>query len=193
VLLGLYRMPDATVFSIDVAVAKSRNVTYFSSRGIDPLDTMDCPGVDDCLGAAFPPGTAITNRTLSFGAQPYFPSGIPGNLPGFPNGLEPGPFRSTFIYDSNHLCTNGLEPSNGRQNGIVFFPGSTPIYRDDVLVGGFGISGDGVEQDDIVTVSGARASTGARGFLPAPRIRADQVLVRGVRLPFVKFNRRPEQ
>ena len=30
-LLALHRMPDATVFSIDVAVAKSRNVIYFTS------------------------------------------------------------------------------------------------------------------------------------------------------------------
>ena len=30
-VLGLFRMPDATVFSIDVAVTKARNVAYFSS------------------------------------------------------------------------------------------------------------------------------------------------------------------
>jgi uncharacterized protein GlcG (DUF336 family) len=199
-LLGVFRMQDATVFSIDVATAKSRNVTYFSSPGIDPLDTMDCPGPSDppntrgdCRGDAFSPGTAITNRTLSFGAQPFFPSGIEGQLAGFPSPFAPGPFRQTFIYDSNNVCSNGLEPADGRQNGIVFFPGSTPLYRDGALIGGFGVSGDGVEQDDIVSVSGARADSGAQGFLPDSRIRADRVFVRGVRLPFVKFNRRPEQ
>jgi uncharacterized protein GlcG (DUF336 family) len=201
-LLGVFRMQDATVFSIDVSIAKSRNVTYFSSPGIDPLDTMDCPGpsdppndLGDCRGAkpAFPAGTAITNRTLSFGAQPFFPSGIEGQLAGFPFPFEPGPFRQTFIYDSNNLCTNGRELPNGRQNGIVFFPGATPVYRGDVLIGGYGVSGDGVEQDDLVTVSGARAGTGGRGFLPDPLIRADRIFVRDVRLPFVKFNRRPEQ
>ena len=30
-ILGLYRMPDATVFSIDVAVAKSRNTAYYAN------------------------------------------------------------------------------------------------------------------------------------------------------------------
>jgi uncharacterized protein GlcG (DUF336 family) len=206
-LLGLFRMQDATVFSIDVAVAKSRNVTYFSSPDINPLDAMDCPGpsdppnsLGDCRGTAYRPGTAVTNRTLSFGAQPFFPSGIEGQLAGFPFPFEPGPFRQTFIYDSANPCTNGLEVPDGRQNGIVFFPGSTPIYRNDSLVngtgpliGGYGVSGDGVEQDDIVTVGGARADTNAQGYLPNSRIRADQVFVRGVRLPFVKFNRRPEQ
>jgi uncharacterized protein GlcG (DUF336 family) len=189
-LLGLFRMTDATVFSIDVAVAKSRNVAYFSSAITNPTDTLDCPGPDDCLGQAFPPGTAITNRTLSFGAQPFFPSGIEGRLNGFPPPFAPGPFRGTFLYDSANTCTNGLEPSNGRQNGIVFFPGSAPLYGDHFLVGGLGVSGDGVEQDDLVTSGGTHATP---GFEPLAGIRADQLFVRGVRLPYLKFNRRPNE
>ncbi len=190
-LLGLFRMNDATVFSIDVAVAKSRNVAWFSSPDIDPLDAMDCPGVDTCREpAAFPPGTAITNRTLSFGAQPFFPSGIEGSLRGFPPPFAPGPFRRAFIYDSANTCTNGQELANGKQNGIVFFPGSAPLYGNATLIGGFGVSGDGVEQDDLVTFGGV---SGTPSFEAAARIRADQLKVRGVRLPYLKFNRRPEQ
>src|SRR6185295_16585166 len=64
-ILALYRMPDATVFSIDVAVAKARNVVYFSQH------SSELPGV--------PNGTAITNRTIGFGAQPLFPPGIDSN------------------------------------------------------------------------------------------------------------------
>jgi hypothetical protein len=134
------------------------------------------------IGTAYDPGTAITNRTLSFGAQPLFPSGI--------DGTEPGPFRRVFLFDSGNPCTNGQEPANGRQNGIVFFPGSVPLYRDGVLIGGYGVSGDGVEQDDIVSNAGANASP---GFEPPGDIRADQVFVRGVRLPYLKFNRQPNQ
>ena len=55
-------MSDATVFSVDVAVAKARNLAYLSSQQANPLDL---PGV--------PLGTAVTNRTISFGAQPFFP------------------------------------------------------------------------------------------------------------------------
>jgi uncharacterized protein GlcG (DUF336 family) len=182
VLLGLFRMDDATVFSIDVAVAKSRNVLWFSNPAIDLTDTLDSPAVGVTLGTAYEPGTAITNRTLSFGAQPFFPSGI--------DGTQPGPFRSVFLFDSGNVCTNGQEPANGRQNGIVFFPGSVPLYRDGVLIGGCGVSGDGVEQDDIVSNGGANA---APGFEPPSSIRADQVKVRGVRLPYLKFNRQPNQ
>ena len=63
-IIALHRMPDATVFSIDVAVAKSRNVIFFSG----PNRTAgDLPGV--------PMGTAVTNRTIGFGAQPLYPPG----------------------------------------------------------------------------------------------------------------------
>jgi uncharacterized protein GlcG (DUF336 family) len=184
-LIGLFRMSDATVFSIDVAVAKSRNVTYFSSPGIADLDTKDCPGADAASCSAQPvigAGTAITNRTLGFAAQPFFPSGI--------DGTAPGPFRRVFIEDSRQPCTNGRQPLDqfrGRKNGIVFFPGSAPLYRNGTLVGGLGVSGDGVEQDDVVTAAAIR------NFEAPPAIRADQVFVRGVRLPYLKFNRKPEE
>jgi hypothetical protein len=70
-------------------------------------------------------------------------------------------------------------------NGIQIFPGSIPLYKNGVLVGAIGISGDGVDQDDLI------AAGGANGYSPAPAIRSDQVFVRGVRLPFVKFPRSP--
>ena len=71
-VLGLYRMPDATFFSIDVAVAKARNVAYYA----DPtqLQPQDRSGV--------PAGTAFTNRTFRYLALPRFPEGIDGNPPG---------------------------------------------------------------------------------------------------------------
>lgn len=166
-LLAVFRMPDATVFSIDVAVAKARNVIYFS--GPDPNVALDLPGV--------PAGTAVTNRTISFGSQPLYPPGIDGSFP--------GPFFDLFLSDTANPCSQGSQAANPNQNGVVFFPGSTPLYKDGALVGGLGISGDGVEQDDVVS------SGGAQGFLPSPAIRADQVFVRGVRLPYFKFNRNP--
>ena len=162
-LIGLFRMPDATVFSVDVAVAKSRNVIYFSSPDIKDIDTKDCPGPGPHElfdGLLLRKGTAITNRTLSFAAQPFFPSGI--------DGTAPGPFRRVFIDDSSELCTNGQQPSDqfpGRKNGIVFFPGSAPLYRNGTLVGGLGVSGDGVEQDDVVTAAGIAGA----GFDAPPR------------------------
>lgn len=165
-LLALNRMTDATVFSIDVAVAKARNMVYFSSAGVNPADL---PGV--------PAGTAVTNRTISFGAQPFFPPGI--------DGTSPGPFFSLYQFDVANPCTNGHQPANPNQNGVVFFPGSVPLYKGGVLVGGLGISGDGVDQDDFVS---AGAST---AFAAPTAIRADQIIINGVRLPYLKFPRNP--
>ena len=73
--LGLYRMPDATVFSIDVAVAKARNVAYYA-------DTTQLQSVDRV--ATVPAGTALTSRTFRYLAEPRFPEGI--------DGFPPGPF-----------------------------------------------------------------------------------------------------
>ena len=40
-ILGLYRMPDATYFSIDVAVAKARNVAYYANPSqLQPIDEV---------------------------------------------------------------------------------------------------------------------------------------------------------
>ncbi len=164
-VLALHRMPDGTVFSIDVAVAKARNVIYFSN----PAGTSDLPGV--------PPGTAVTNRTIGFGAQPLFTPGIDGS--------GPGPFFNLFLFDLAHPCTQGSQAANANQNGVVFFPGSLPLYKNGVLVGGLGVSGDGVDQDDFVT------NAGAKGFEAPIAMRADQVEVNGVRLPYQKFPRNP--
>lgn len=165
-ILALYRMPDSTIFSLDVAVAKARNVVYFSG----PTRTQsDLPGL--------PIGTAVTNRTISFGAQPLFPPGI--------SETEPGPFFDLFLFDTANPGTQGAQAPNPYQNGIVFFPGSTPLYRNGVLVGGLGISGDGVEQDDFV------AYQGSKGFRAPKRIEADRYKIRGVRMPYFKFPRNP--
>ena len=165
-LLALYRMPDATIFSIDVAVAKSRNVIFFSgaNRGAG-----DLPGV--------PMNTAVTNRTIGFGAQPFFPPGVDYSTP--------GPFFDLYKFDTLNPCTQGSQPANPYQNGIVFFPGSLPLYKNGVLVGGLGVSGDGVEQDDFATAAGAA------GFEAPQSIRADQIIDQGVRLPYLKFPRNP--
>ncbi len=67
-------------------------------------------------------------------------------------------------------------------NGIQIFPGSVPIYRNNVLVGGIGVSGDGVDQDDMISFlglhrAGERLGTGI-GNAPA-EIRADTLQIPG--------------
>lgn len=167
-LIGLRRMPDATVFSIDVAASKARNMVYFNSAN---RTTADLPGV--------PMGTAVTNRTISFGSQPLFPPGI--------NGSGDGPFYNLYLQDVANPCTQGNQTGapNVNKSGVVFFPGSVGLFKNGVLVGGLGISGDGVDQDDFVT------SGGSAGFEAPTAIRADQIFIDGVRLPYFKFPRNP--
>ena len=195
-LLGLFRMPDATVFSIDVAVAKSRNVQYYADPGqLQAVDQL--PGV--------PAGVAFTNRTFRYLAEPFYPEGIDGQPPGYFSTLNiPGTDQTTSLltapplpasaYFNNVLGHDAFFPQTNfhdpnfqlNQNGIVFFPGSVPLYLGGNLVGGFGVSGDGVDQDDVVTFAGKQGFDQMGGVL-----RADQIMFRDVRLPYQKFNRQP--
>src|SRR6266851_670771 len=167
-IIGLRRMPDSTVFSIDVAASKARNMVYFNSG---MRTAADLSGV--------PMGTAVTNRTISFGAQPLYPPGIDGS--------SAGPFFNLYTMDLANPCTQGFQggAANANKSGIVFFPGSAGLFRNGALVGGLGVSGDGVDQDDYVT------NGGTKGFEAPAAIRADQVMDQGVRLPYFKFPRNP--
>ena len=167
-IIALRRMPDATVFSIDVAATKARNMVYFNSSQRSDADLSQVPI-----------GTAVTNRTISFAAQPFFPPGIDDS--------NAGPFFPLFMNDVVNPCSQGLDGglSSGNNSGIVFFPGSTGLYRNGTLIGGLGVSGDGVDQDDYVT------SGGAAEFQAPATVRADQIFIRGVRLPYFKFPRNP--
>jgi uncharacterized protein GlcG (DUF336 family) len=167
-MIGLRRMQDSTVFSIDVAASKARNMVYFNSSARTAADLNQLPL-----------GTAVTNRTISFGSQPFFPPGIDGS--------PAGPFFNLYLQDVANPCTQGMQagPANVNKSGIVFFPGSAGLYRNGVLVGGLGVSGDGVDEDDYVT------NGGTQGFEAPTNIRADQILINGVRLPYFKFPRNP--
>jgi uncharacterized protein GlcG (DUF336 family) len=59
--------------------------------------------------------------------------------------------------------------NSNRQDGLIEFPGGMPLYRNGELVGGIGVSGDGVEQDENV------AEAGAKGYEAPKAIRADTV------------------
>ncbi|HVS15398.1 MAG TPA: heme-binding protein [Thermoanaerobaculia bacterium] len=165
-LLALFRQPDALFDAVDVCPGKARAVVFYSGEGSARLRGV-------------PPGIAITTRALGFGAQIAFPSGQENK--------ESGPFfEDVYVRDWFTYCSIGDQgPDNPNQNGISFIPGGIPLYKGNELVGGLGVSGDGVEQDDIV------AFEGAFGFLPAEAIRSDTVVIDGVRLPFLKFPRQP--
>ena len=95
-----------------------------------------------------------------------------------------------FSSNENALTTRTLGPltqpggplwnigNSNRQDGIIEFPGGMPLYRNGELIGGIGVSGDGVEQDENV------AEAGAKGFDAPKSIRVDTVTNNGV--PYTK-------
>jgi uncharacterized protein GlcG (DUF336 family) len=142
-VLGVFAFKeDATLFSFDVSVQKARTAMFFSD------------------GKA-----AITSRAVGLVSQGFYPAGQQGKGRGplfqFQDGLTVALLGGAFAG-----AEGGSELAKIR-NGITIFPGGVPLYRDGELVGGVGVSGDGVDQDDIV------ADLASRGF-GAPRdIRAD--------------------
>jgi uncharacterized protein GlcG (DUF336 family) len=159
---------------------------------------------------------AFSNRAIGNFARPYYPDGEVGrpNGPLSPNIQGFSPFstglQSDLVVDNviQHVraafglnadtpsqCTN-LPNRQLLGNGIQIFPGSVPIYRGNQLVGAIGISGDGIDQDDMIAFLGthnAAARVGGVNNAP-PAIRSDQIVqpttnirLRWVGCPFAPF------
>ncbi len=198
-VLGVFRQLDAPVFGFDVAVQKARTAAFYSNANAGTL--LRAAGLGSFVDRAKADGLqldgsiAFTDRAGGFLHRPFFPDGINNSAAGpFSTELnEWSPFnvgQQLELIKANLLATLGgasvpCTSIPNLPNGIQIFPGSVPLYKNGVLVGAIGISGDGVDQDDLI------AGAGANGFAPAPAMRSDQVFVRGVRLPFLKFPRSP--
>lgn len=198
-VLGIFRTSDAPVFGFDVSVQKARGAVLASRadaatllRGAGLGSYVDRAAAD---GIPFNGSIAFSDRAIGFLHRPFFPDGINNTAAGplsrpFPEwsvfnvGLQLDLIKTNLqaaLLGAAVPCTSiPVAP-----NGIQIFPGSIPLYKNGQLVGAIGISGDGVDQDDII------AAAGAQGFSPPVGIRSDQFTVRGVRLPFVKFPRSP--
>lgn len=79
-------------------------------------------------------------------------------------------------------------------NGAQTFPGGMPVYRGATLVGGLGVSGDGVDQDDMIAFLGISQASALLGGLidnAPPARRADTLTPQGVRLRYVQCPQSP--
>jgi uncharacterized protein GlcG (DUF336 family) len=162
-VLGTIQTPGATLFSWDVAVQKARTAVFFSSAT-----------------------RAFSARTVGFLAQAHYPPGIVTTPPGIFFGMQE---RFSMFQGLNPVdgatVTNAPAIDPNLPNGITIFPGGFPLFRNGVLVGAIGVSGDGIDQDDII------AASGTEDFLPPAGIRGDQFFYRNARLPYAKFPRNP--
>ena len=160
---------------------------------------------------------AFSDRAGGNLSRPFYPDGVTGNPPGpfskgagewspFSTGLQLDlvynalvqhvafvaglgvdvPTNCTGIdgFDDNFVTANVITQL---ANGTQIFPGSVPIYRGSQLVGGIGVSGDGVDQDDMIAFLGVHEAAQAGGsFLNAPAsMRADTLVPQGSRLRYV--------
>ncbi|MEP6742599.1 MAG: heme-binding protein [bacterium] len=198
-VLGLFRQQDAPVFGFDVSVQKARTAAFFSSanaatliRGAGFGRYVDRAAAD---GLRLDGSIAFTDRAVGFLHRPFFPDGIDNTAAG-PFSTEITQWSVFNVGFQLDLIKTNLEASiigaavpctsiPSLPNGVQIFPGSVPLYKNGVLVGAIGISGDGVDQDDLISAGGGN------GYAPPAAIRSDQVFVRGVRLPFLKFPRSP--
>ncbi|HYI63727.1 MAG TPA: heme-binding protein [Allosphingosinicella sp.] len=220
--LGIVRSPDAPIFGTDVSLQKARTAAFFSAAfagaellaNPNPDVQANVPRARAFLGdpAALTGRNAFSDRAIGNISRPYFPDGELGRPPGpfsrpvaefnpFSTGLQSALILDNvlthigFILMSNpdtpQQCTAG--PSGPRlANGIQIFPGSVPIYRGNTLVGGIGVSGDGIDQDDMISFLGLHNGglrLGTLGNAPTA-IRSDQIVVpvtgsSGVRLRWV--------
>jgi uncharacterized protein GlcG (DUF336 family) len=75
-------------------------------------------------------------------------------------------------------------------NGMQIFSGGVPIYRGNILVGGIGVSGDGIQQDSLVAFLGLENGPITLNNAPAD-IRADQLSAGGVLLRYINCPQSP--
>ena len=152
-------------------------------------------------------GIAFSNRAVGNIARPFFPDGISGTGPGpfstpygnwspFHLGLQLDLSYNAIIAAAGGSAAVGCTGLSRLKNGMQIFPGSMPIYKGSLLVGAIGVSGDGVDQDDMVAFLGlANAGTIlANGIGNAPRsIRADNLQPQGLgtRLRYVQCPQAP--
>lgn len=228
VALGIVRSPDAPIFGTDVSLQKARSVAFFSGprAGADLAGVTTAAGGPDANVRdyvtrinAFVPGLlsgqfAVTDRAIGNLARPYFPDGEVARGPGplsrpianfspFSTGLQSALIAQNLALalsasDTPQACTF-LPGPNRLANGLQIFPGGEPIYRGNVLIGAIGVSGDGIDQDDMIGFlgifnAGSRLG-GALGHAPAA-IRSDQIVIatppsntrlRYVNCPFAPF------
>jgi len=199
--VSLQKARTAAFFSSATAGTELAN-----NNAVDPIVRADIRANVPAARTFFNDPNALTGQFAfsdrGFGnvARPYFPDGELGRPPGpfsrpiaefnpFSTGLQSALIFENVVQhvlfvlnvnpgDTNAQCT--ANPNPGRlANGIQIFPGSVPVYRGNTLIGGIGVSGDGIDQDDMISFLGAHnASVRVGGINNAPNaIRSDQIVV----------------
>ena len=156
-------------------------------------------------------GMAYSTRAIGNLARPFFPDGVSSAGPGPLSRVyaQWSPFSTGLQLDLafNAIVAAAVAPVGAPvgctglprlQNGLQIFPGGVPIYRTvagvPMLVGAIGVSGDGVDQDDMIAFLGLSQSAAAlgTGVGQAPAfLRADTLNLSGGQLRYVQCPQAP--
>ncbi len=208
-------VPDAVYLNGGLVVLRNESIGQYVTdlRAFTGLPTALADGA-----------IAWSTRAIGNLARPFYPDGVDGAPAGpwskpagewtpFSTGLQLDlaynaiiqhvAFVAGLAADVPQNCTGvrGFDLGFGTSgsftqlaNGLQIFPGGVPIYRSATLAGGIGISGDGVDQDDMVAFLGLHqaslALAGAIGNAPAAT-RSDTLVPAGNRLRYVNCPQAP--
>lgn len=196
-ILGIFRTTDAPIFGFDVSAQKARTANFFTRT--DAGTSLVSAGLGGYSAAMTNEGmplngsTAFSDRAVGFLSQPIFPPAGSLNFSFGPLSKPLGQwsiFNTGLQFDALIIgnVLGAISPCTALtqvRNGFQIFPGAVPLFKGSTHVGAIGVSGDGVDQDDII------AALGSVGFEAPAGMRSDTRIVRGVRLPYVVFPRNP--
>jgi uncharacterized protein GlcG (DUF336 family) len=154
---GAIRQPIGVPAQVHVAVVDRTGDILGVFKMIDGTNFSYDVAVQKARTAAFfsDDTHAFTARGIGFISQRFFPAGIDGG------------FTGPFYKLQNELSLRAGNLKAPLANGITIFPGGAPLYKNGQFVGAIGISGDGVNEDDLISFGGAK------NFRPEPGIRCD--------------------
>ncbi|MCB2052631.1 MAG: heme-binding protein [Geminicoccaceae bacterium] len=226
-ILGIARTADGPVFGIDVSLQKARTANFFTrpdartilqglpdnAQGVVFADYVTA--ADAFLGrTAFDGAIAFSSRAVGNIDRPFFPDGQNGKSNG-PLSVpfsQWSPFRTGlqvdagldiivqhlgFVQNGNGDAPAGCVGGALVGNGLQIFSGGVPIFRGDTHIGAIGVSGDGIDQDDMTAFLGTHRAGLALGTgvgnapkgIRSPNLKPRSVTLRYVQCPYKPFIR----